>query len=112
LQKSYGGEDPWEYKYVEPVPSENERMQSEEKKIKIQIERQELIDSFNRSTVDWIGTNPDTDAGKEAHERRDELIQLLQMNYWKLDPYVRSGTYYHRAGVVNRVGGVDFKVAR
>ncbi|KAG5765610.1 hypothetical protein H9Q72_006296 [Fusarium xylarioides] len=112
LQKSYGGEDPWEYKYVEPVPSENERMQSEEKKIKIQIERQELIDSFNRSTVDWIGTNPDTDAGKEAHERRDEVIQLLQMNYWKLDPYVRSGTYYHRAGVVNRVGGVDFKAAR
>ncbi|KAF4450381.1 hypothetical protein F53441_6505 [Fusarium austroafricanum] len=110
LQKSYGGEDPWEYKYVEPVPTENEKMSSE-KKTKIQNERQELIERFNYLTEDWIGMNPDLDLGKEAHAKRDELIQLLQLNYWKLDPYVRSSTYYHRAGVVNRVGGVDFKAA-
>ncbi|KAL6915018.1 hypothetical protein ACHAPO_009752 [Fusarium lateritium] len=106
LQKSYGGEDPWEYKYVNPVPSENERMQSEEKKTKIQMERQELVDQFTRLTTEWIGGD------KETSAKRDELAQLLELNYWKLDPYVRSSTYYHRAGVVNRAGGVDFKAAR
>ncbi|CEI70690.1 hypothetical protein FVEN_g824 [Fusarium venenatum] len=106
LQKSYGGEDPWEYKYVNPVPSENERMQSEEKKTKIQMERQELIDQFTRLTTEWIGGN------KETSSKRDELAQLLELNYWKLDPYVRSSTYYHRVGVVNRAGGIDFKAAR
>jgi hypothetical protein len=106
LQKSYGGEDPWEYKYVNPVPSENERMQSEEKKTKIQMERQELIDQFTRLTTEWISGKEETSA------KRDELAQLLQLNYWKLDPYVRSSTYYHRVGAVNRTGGVDFKAAR
>ncbi|CAG1999759.1 unnamed protein product [Fusarium graminearum] len=112
LQKSYGGDDPWEYKYVSPVPSENERMQSEEKKTKIQIEREELIDQFNRLTTEWITLNSGTEAGEETSVRRDELAELLQLNYWKLDPYIRSSTYYHRVGVVNRVGGVDFKAAR
>ncbi|CAG7557500.1 unnamed protein product [Fusarium equiseti] len=108
LQKSYGGEDPWEYKYVDPVPGENERMQSEEKKTKIQLERQELIDQFTQLTTEWIASEGDVELGA----RRDEMAQLLQLNYWKLDPYVRSSTYYHRVGVVNRAGGVDFKAAR
>ncbi|RGP78296.1 hypothetical protein FLONG3_3611 [Fusarium longipes] len=112
LQKSYGGEDPWEYKYVDPVPNENERMQSEEKKTKIQIERQELIDQFTQLTTEWIKLNSDREAGEETGAKRDELAQLLQLNYWKLDPYIRSSTYYHRVGAVNRVGGVDFKAAR
>ncbi|RFN48458.1 hypothetical protein FIE12Z_7267 [Fusarium flagelliforme] len=92
LQKSYGGEDPWEYKYVDPVPGENERMQSEEKKTKIQLERQELIDQFTQMTTEWIASKGDAEVGA----RRDELAQLLQLNYWKLDP----------------AGGVDFKAAR
>lgn len=112
LQKSYGGEDPWEYKYVDPVPSENDRMRSEEKKIKIQTERQELIEQFTHLTTEWITLNDDSEIRQETIQKRDELVQLLQLNYWKLDPYVRSTTYYHRAGVVNRMGGVDFKAAR
>jgi hypothetical protein len=112
LQKSYGGEDPWEYKYIDPVPTENERMESEEKKTKIQIERQELIDQFEQSTVEWATLDHGSEASLEAKGRRDELAQLLELNYWKLDPYIRSSTYYHRTGVVNRQGGVDFKAAR
>ncbi|KAF4951244.1 hypothetical protein FSARC_12971 [Fusarium sarcochroum] len=112
LQRSYGGEDPWEYKYVEPVPNENERMQWEEKRVKIQNERQELIDQFDRLTMDWVSLDPQFVLGKEANERRDELAQLLQLNCWKLDAFVRSTTYYHRVGVVNRGGGVDFKAAK
>ncbi|KAF4998643.1 hypothetical protein FGRMN_2969 [Fusarium graminum] len=112
LQKSYGGEDAWEYKYIEPVPTENERMHSEEKKTKIQIERQELIDQFDQLTVEWAASDQDAVASAEILDRRDEVAQLLELNYWKLDPYIRSGTYYHRAGVINRLGSVDFKAAR
>ncbi|KAM0205685.1 hypothetical protein ACHAQI_008974 [Fusarium lateritium] len=111
LQKSYGGEDPWEYKYIDPVPTENERMESEEKKTKIQIERQELIDQFEQFTVEWATLDQESEPSLEAKGKRDELAQLLELNYWKLDPYIRSSTYYHRTGVVNRQGGVDFKAA-
>ncbi|KAF5025486.1 hypothetical protein F66182_2391 [Fusarium sp. NRRL 66182] len=112
LQRSYGGEDNWEYKYVEPVPSENATMQSQETKAKIEAERQELIEQFNLLTAGWVSLEPQSILGKEKNGERNELIRLLQLNFFKLDSYIRTSTYYHRVGVVNRQGDVDFKAAR
>ncbi|RSM05112.1 hypothetical protein CDV31_009746 [Fusarium ambrosium] len=112
LQTCYGGQDAWEYNYIDPVPTENERMRSEEKKVKVQQERDELISQFNRLTADWASLEPEFVLGKEKNVERDELVKVLQLNYWRLDPYVRATTYYHRVGVVTRVGDVDFKAAR
>ncbi|KAH7129853.1 CRAL-TRIO domain-containing protein [Dactylonectria estremocensis] len=112
LQKCYGGDDAWEYKFIDPVPSENLRMQSEEKKVKIQAERDELTDQFHRLTAEWVSLEPEFVLGKEKNAERDELVRQLQLGYWKLDPYVRATTYYHRVGVINRQGDVDFKAAK
>ncbi|KAF4447218.1 CSR1-phosphatidylinositol transfer [Fusarium albosuccineum] len=112
LQTCYGGNDAWEYKYVEPVPTENERMQSEEKRVKIQQERDELFDQFTRLTADWTSLEPEFVLGKEKNNERHELVKQLQQNYWKLDPYIRATTHYHRVGMVTRQGDVDFKAAR
>lgn len=87
-------------------------MQSEEKKVKVRQERDELIDQFNRLTADWASLEQEFVLGKEKNEERNQLVKVLQLNYWKLDPYVRATTYYHRVGVVTRVGDVDFKAAR
>ncbi|KAH7161768.1 CRAL-TRIO domain-containing protein [Dactylonectria macrodidyma] len=111
LQKCYGGDDTWEYKFVNPVPGENERMQSEEKKVKIQTERDELVDQFHRLTAEWVSLEPEFALGKEKNAERDELVKQLMLNFWKLDPYIRATTYYHRVGVINRQGDVDFKAA-
>jgi hypothetical protein len=112
LQTCYGGNDKWEYKYVEPVLGENERLRSEEKKVKIQGEREDLIDQFTRLTAEWVSLEPEGDAGKEKNIQRCDVVKELEENYWQLDPYVRSTTYYHRVGVLNRQGEVDFQAAR
>ena len=112
LQKSYGGEDTWEYKYMEPLAEENSRMSDEEKKTKIQEERADLARQFDTVTLEWVAREPDSDEAKEHAAKRLKLAHELRANYWKLDPYIRARTYFHRAGVLGATGEVDFKAAR
>ncbi|CAI6031113.1 unnamed protein product [Clonostachys chloroleuca] len=111
LQTCYGGDDAWEYKFVDPVPGENERMQSEEEKFKIQTERDQLVNQFHRLTAEWVSLEPESDLGKGKNAERDGSVKQLKLNFWKLDQYIRATTYYHRVGVINRHGEVDFKAA-
>ena len=87
-------------------------MQEAEKKVKIQEEREGLVDLFSRATAEWVSQVPNVDPEEDKEKQRRELVQQLDLNYWKLDPYVRSTTYYHRVGVLTRQGDVDFKAAR
>ncbi|KAH6986519.1 CRAL-TRIO domain-containing protein [Ilyonectria sp. MPI-CAGE-AT-0026] len=109
LQTCYGGHDNWEYKYVDPTPSEV--LQSEEKKASIQAERNDLIQEFNRLTAEWASLEPGCVGAEVKAGERSELAKQLQQHYWKLDPYVRARTYYHRVGVIDSTGEVDFKAA-
>ncbi|GAB1313188.1 CSR1-phosphatidylinositol transfer [Madurella fahalii] len=111
LQKCYGGKDNWEYKYIEPVEGENERMQSE-KKEEVQAERSELIRQFEQLSLEWVKAKPGSDDAKQKVTERRELAERLRESHWKLDPYVRARTYYHRAGVIDALGAVDFKAAK
>lgn len=111
LQKSYGGKDTWEYKYIEPVPGENDRLGDEDKRAIIQTERSNIVTEFEQATVSWTRLTKDSAEAKEKNEERAEIAELLRQNYWKLDPYVRARTLYHRAGVICAGGVVDFKAA-
>jgi hypothetical protein len=111
LQAGYGGADSWEYTYPKPVTGENARLEEEETRSKIQEERDELIHEFERETAEWAFLELESDAAKEKATRRNEIAGQLGVNYWKLDPYIRSRTYYHRVGVVDEGGKVDFKAA-
>ncbi|KAI3318854.1 CRAL/TRIO domain-containing protein [Xylariaceae sp. AK1471] len=97
LQTSYGGKDSWEYEYIEPVPGENKRFDEVEKKAEIQGERDELVREFELQTVEWASKESDA---KDKASRRNELADQLSGNYWKLDPYIRARTYFHRVGMV------------
>ncbi len=112
LQKRYGGDDGWEYKYVEPTLSENARLNEEEKKAKIVGERDDLVVKFSHLTAEWAAMELGVDAAKEKNRQRGELAHQLERNYWQLDPYIRSTTYYDRVGVLSRNGEVDLKAAR
>lgn len=109
LQKSFGGQDGWEYKYVEPTPGENDWMQSE-KKDEARAERDELVAQFESLTLEWAALDPASEEGREKAAGRHALAGKLGASFWKLDPYVRARTYYHRTGVIDEQGNVNFQV--
>ncbi|ETS73846.1 hypothetical protein PFICI_14792 [Pestalotiopsis fici W106-1] len=107
LQSNYGGRDEWQYKYIEPEEGENAKLSDGEQRGEIEKERDELINRFEQETIQWAALPID-----QPSMKRNETAVLLRENYWKLDPYIRSTTYYKRAGVVDTQGNVDFHAAK
>ncbi|KAJ6444742.1 CRAL/TRIO domain-containingprotein [Purpureocillium lavendulum] len=98
LIKELDGDEDWEYKYIEPVPGENDLMKDTETRDRILKERKDLASQFEVATQKWIKAE-----GNEADELRDERNRLaaeLRNNYWKLDPYVRARSVLDRWGVL------------
>ncbi|KAI1432483.1 CRAL/TRIO domain-containing protein [Xylaria sp. CBS 124048] len=93
LQTCYGGTDPWEYAYIEPVAGENARLDEAEKRAEIEAKREELIREFELETTAWA-------AGKGDAKKRADVAGRLGANYRRLDPYIRARTLYHRTGAV------------
>jgi hypothetical protein len=112
LQKCYGGDDEWEYQYVEPVSTENEQLNDMEKKAELQEQKAALIEKFDHLTMEWVSLEPEDSVAKAKSAQRGEVVHELELKYWQLDPYFRSTTYYDRVGVLTRDGAVDFGAAR
>lgn len=110
LQAHYGGKDNWQYTYIEPKHGENEYLGDGEKEAEIRAERDELARQFERLTLEWAGVDHQSDEGKKKDEERQKAAHEIQENYWKLDPYIRARTYYHRAGTLDAITGkLDLK---
>ncbi|KAF4119941.1 SEC14 [Geosmithia morbida] len=107
-QKSYGGDDTWEYKYVEPVKGENALMEDTVKRDEIQAEREALAIQYEKETIQWMAFDPDSKQGKNCNTRRMEIATKLRDNYWSLDPYVRARTYFDRIGAVENKKVLNF----
>jgi hypothetical protein len=101
------GEEDWEYKYVEPVPGENDRMKDTETRDRILAEREQQYRDFEEATIRWI-RKPDGDEAKHVKEEREAVASKLSKGYWALDPYVRARSLYDRTGVIKDGGKVDF----
>jgi len=111
LQACYGGLDNWEYQYREPIPGENAPMKTAERE-KVLVERDALILEFERLTAQWVGWDPVSVEARKLNADRDKLIARLRESFWRLDPYMRARTHYHRLGVIDGRGGVDYKAER
>ncbi|ORY71535.1 CRAL-TRIO domain-containing protein [Pseudomassariella vexata] len=111
LQVEYGGDESWEYRYVEPNPGENGKLDDHDARDKIQAERDEIIHMFETATAEWVLLDPETQAAKEVASKRAELAEKLRVNYWQLDPYIRARTFYDRIGVLDQDGKVNFAKA-
>jgi CRAL/TRIO domain len=106
IVKELGGAEEWEYKYVEPVEGENDKMNDVEGRKKLQDERARDVKELENKTFAWVA-KASNDSGEIAKER-DQLAQRLNENYWALDPFVRARTLYDRQGMIGRGGEIDF----
>ncbi|KAF5876454.1 putative cral trio domain-containing protein [Botrytis fragariae] len=100
-----GGDENWEYKFVEPVPGENDLMKDTATRDKLLKERENIVDAYEKATMEWINSEGKT---PDIKTRRTELAKELREDYWKLDPYVRAKSLYDRTGVINPGGKLDF----
>lgn len=101
IAKELGGEEAWEYKYIEPREGENKMMDDTEGRDKILGERAELVKSFEGETLAW-------GKGEDAGQGRGRLAERLAENYWRLDPYVRAKSLADRQGVIGEGGKLNF----
>lgn len=104
ILKEIGGEEDWEYEYIEPLPHENDRLKDTATRDAILDERKTLGNELFRLTANWIAQID----GESSFNRRDEVIKSLSANYWKLDPYVRARSLLDRTGVIKEGGQIDF----
>ncbi|KAJ5046418.1 uncharacterized protein L3040_003662 [Drepanopeziza brunnea f. sp. 'multigermtubi'] len=103
--KELGGDEDWEYKYIEPVPGENDKMKDTVTRDKLLKERETLVDQYEKSTLDWINGEGDAVLVKET---RNKLAAALRDDYWRLDPYLRARTIYDRVGMIQGGGILQF----
>lgn len=101
--KELGGDEDWAYHFVEPVPGENSRMDDEATKQKLLAERETIVQSYEKATLEWIAGR-----GTEIKSQRNAIANELKEDYWRLDPYVRARTVYDRTGIIQPGGGLNF----
>lgn len=99
------GEEDFTYKYIEPVPGENDMMKDTETRDKLLVQREKIVEDYEQATLDWIHAEGDAEALKK---RRHEIAGQLKADYWALDPYIRAKSYYDRVGLINPGGRLEF----
>lgn len=107
IHKELGGDEPWEYKYTEPVAGENDKMKDVETRDRLLQEREATVKEFEAATLQWI-EHPEGDEGKDIRAKRTQLAQKLREGYWTLDPYVRARSVYDRQGSIQAGGKVNW----
>ena len=107
IVKELEGDENWEYKYIEPVPGENDAMKEEAPRKALEAERDADVREYQKKTFEWIskGTGADVD---QIKDERHNLARKLNDNYWKLDKYVRARTLYDRTGMIGTDGTISF----
>lgn len=96
VPKEFDGEEDFEYKYVEPVPGENDKMKDTTTRDGLLAAREQLYQNYEEATANWI-RSPDN---AEFKTQRDSIAAKLRADYWNLDVYVRARSMYDRSGWV------------
>ncbi|ODH47586.1 hypothetical protein GX48_06326 [Paracoccidioides brasiliensis] len=93
IPKALGGNDNYEYEYLEPKAGENEKLKDTTKTAELKRERYKIIDEFQNATILWLNA---ADKGEEIKKQRQDIASRLSDFYWKLDPYIRARSIYDR----------------
>lgn len=118
LVSDLGGENPWEYEYVEPVPGEDDLMKDTAARDQLIARRKELALAFEDKTREWSKVADggagavDQAAVDKVKGERDALAKELAANFWQLDPYMRARSLYDRLGIFSGNGKVDWSAAK
>ncbi|KAJ5924188.1 hypothetical protein N7466_008375 [Penicillium verhagenii] len=110
LPKGVGGDENWEYKYIEPKEGENKAMEDTTTRDALLRERLQIGEEFLTATAEWIEAAKAKDKSKiqSAASERTFLAERLRVNHWKMDPYIRARLCLDRMGVIQEGGKVDF----
>ncbi|KAL4995900.1 CRAL-TRIO domain-containing protein [Aspergillus recurvatus] len=110
IPKELGGNEDWAYEYAEPAEGENALMEDTAARDALQAERIKIGEDLLRESSRWIkaGGEHDTEQVKEIQSKRDDLIEQLRLNYWKMDPYTRGRNTLDRTNVIQAGGKIDF----
>ncbi|EFQ97327.1 phosphatidylinositol transfer protein CSR1 [Nannizzia gypsea CBS 118893] len=104
LLKSLGGDDEYDYKYVEPIEGENDKQWDTSRRDELFKTRMEIAGAFQEATLAWIASKSDPTAKEEekssVKKTRTELAEKYCENYWQLDPYIRARSMYDRLGLI------------
>ncbi|KAL4899469.1 hypothetical protein BDW74DRAFT_189078 [Aspergillus multicolor] len=109
IPSDLGGDEDWEYEYIEPQPEENLPMTDFITRDTLLSERQSLGEELLSATSRWVSA-AHTGEPKEIAEaiaHREEIIEQLRVNYWSLDPYVRARNNLDRTGVIQDGGLIE-----
>lgn len=108
IVKELGGDEDWDYRYIEPVEGENAAMNDVESRQRLEGERSTDVLEFQKKTFAWIASASNDTAAAQLTTERDLLAAKLNRNYWSLDPFIRARSLYDRQGMIGRGGVVDF----
>lgn len=103
--KELGGDDPWEYHYIEPNADENKTMSHESTRNRLLNERADVVKDYEATTQEWIADSQDRTS---LQQKRNELAERLGSGYWQLDPYVRARSLYDRTGMIRDGGVIEY----
>lgn len=100
-----GGDDPWTYQYVEPVPEEDKLLSDGVTRQRLLDERAAVVKEYETATQQWIH---DPNSTVALQQKRSELNKRLRTGYWELDPYLRARTLYDRTGIISEGGQIQY----
>jgi hypothetical protein len=95
LWKELGGPVDWEYKYLEPVPGEDDLLKDIETRERLLEARAKIVREYEDATWTWIYST-----SSEARNARHEVAKRLREDYVGLDPYLRARTVYDRVNYI------------
>ncbi|ORX76711.1 CRAL/TRIO domain-containing protein [Basidiobolus meristosporus CBS 931.73] len=103
LLKQFGGQNPYEFKFVPPQPGENDIMNDTEAKNLAYEQWWKSVDQFEKITATRLAS-----PSPEVEQQREAAAKQLRADYFKLDPYIRARTVYHRVGILHNDGSVHW----
>ncbi|KAG0017543.1 hypothetical protein BGZ81_010700 [Podila clonocystis] len=94
-----GGKDQFKYEYIPVVAGENDRMKDTETKERLLEEWKAIMWKFEALTREWIACKKVEGARSEEviEAERLAITKDLRVAYFKLDPYIRARSLYHRS---------------
>jgi hypothetical protein len=109
--KELGGDEDWEYQYVEPVAGEDAALNDTATLERLTQEREKIVLEYEKFTKEWLKAKEEGE-NKEARRKRTELAGVLGQGYWVMDKYLRGRTVYDRTGVLGENGKLEFYPAK
>lgn len=100
IPKSLGGECTYDYdNYSKPDGSLDTKLDKKDELEVVMEERHSIVEKFIQATVSWIEAG-DKETSAKFLEAKIELSKELTRNYVKLDPYIRSRSFYDYEGTL------------